>query len=234
MTDHPDDRPSGRREFLSQLAVAGLAVGTTACSTSGALNTQPAPASRAPGSPDVWDDTWTERVRNHESVVYDIADVGEGSTLSKAAMVMGDYKAARDYGDDRLTTVVVMRHLAVPMVFNDAMWDKYEIGKTLKVNDPTTGEPARRNPFVRVNASDEHKLIEPGESLSALHARGAILLGCNRALMARASAYAKKTSVPVADVQKELRANLVPGVILQPSGVYAVVRAQNAGAAFFR
>jgi hypothetical protein len=52
--------------------------------------------------------------------------------------------------------------------------------------------------------------------------------------MARASAYAKKTSVPVADVQKELRANLVPGVILQPSGVYAVVRAQNAGAAFFR
>ena len=104
-----------------------------------------------------------------------------------------------------------MRHLAVPMVFNDAMWDKYEIGKALKVNDPSTGEPARRNPFVTVNASDEHKLIEPGESLSALHARGAILLGCNRAAMARASAYAKKTGAPLADVQKELRANLVPG-----------------------
>lgn len=234
MTDHTDDRPRGRREFLSQLAVAGLAVGATACTTPGALNLQAAPTSRASGSSDAWDDTWTERVRNHESAVYDIQEIKESSTLSKAAMVMDDYKAARGYGDDRLTTVVVMRHLAVPMVFNDAMWDKYEIGNALKVNDPTTGAPARRNPFVMVNPSDEHKLIEPNESLSVLHGRGAILLGCNRALMARASAYAKKTGVPVADVQKELKANLVPGVILQPSGVYAVVRAQNAGAAFFR
>jgi len=234
MTDHPDDRPSGRREFLSQLAVAGLAVGTTACSMSGALNTQPAPASRAPGSPDVWDDTWTERVRNHESAVYDIPEVAGGGTLSKAAMVMDDYKAARGFGDDRLTTVIVMRHLAVPMAFNDAMWDKYEVGKALKVDDPATGEPARRKPFVTVNAGDQHNMIEPGDSLSALRARGAILLACSRALMARASAYAKKSGAPLAEVQNELTANLVPGVILQPSGVYAVVRAQNAGAAFFR
>jgi len=234
MTDHIDDRPSGRREFLSQLAVAGLAVGTTACSAPGAVNLQGGPAAHPTSAPDAWDDTWTERVRNHESVVHDIAEITQAATLSKASMVMDDYKAARDYGDDRFTTVIVMRHLAVPMVFNDAMWDKYEIGKALKVNDPTTGEPARRNPFLTVSASDEHKLIEPGDSLSALRGRGAILLGCNRAAMARANAYAKKTDTPVADVQKELRANLIPGVILQPSGVYAVVRAQNAGAAFFR
>ena len=234
MTDHTDDRPSGRREFLSQLAVAGFAVGTTACSTPGALNLQAAPTSRPPANPDAWDDTWTERVRNHESAVYDIPEVAGGGTLSKAAMVMDDYKAARGFGDDRLTTVIVMRHLAVPMAFNDAMWDKYEVGKALKVDDPATGEPARRNPFLTVNASDPHSMIEPGDSLSALRARGAILLACNRALMARAGAYAKKTGTPVADVQKELKANLVPGVILQPSGVYAVVRAQNAGAAFFR
>lgn len=234
MTDYTDDRPSGRREFLSQLAAAGIVVGATACSTPGAINLQATPANRPPGRQDAWDDSWTERVRNHESAVYDIADINESSTLSKAAMVIGDYKSARDYGEDRFTTVIVMRHLAVPMVFNDAMWDKYEIGKSLKVNDPTTGEPARRNPFVTVNASDQHKQIEPDESLSALRARGAILLGCNRAVMARANAYAKKTNTPVSDVQKELKAHLVTGVILQPSGVYAVVRAQNAGAAFFR
>jgi len=31
------------------------------------------------------------------------------------------------------------------------------------------------------------------------------------------------------DVQEEFRTGLVPGVILQPSGVYAVIRAQEAG-----
>lgn len=234
MTDHTDDRPSGRREFLSQLAIVGFAAGTAGCATPGPL-TLHAPAATPPtGGSDAWDDSWTERVRNHESVVFDLPEVDNGATLSRAAMVMANYKEARDYGDDRLTTVVVIRHLAVPMVLNDAMWDRYEVGKSLKIDDPGTGEPARRNPFLTVNAGDKHDLIEPGESLSALHARGVILLGCNRALMNRATQFAKKTGAPLADVQKELRANLVPGVILQPSGIYAVVRAQNAGAAFFR
>ena len=33
---------------------------------------------------------------------------------------------------------------------------------------------------------------------------------------------------------EELKANLVPGMILQPNGVYAVLRAQEAGCAFMR
>jgi hypothetical protein len=34
------------------------------------------------------------------------------------------------------------------------------------------------------------------------------------------------------EVRAELRANLVPGAILVPSGIYALIRAQNAGCAF--
>jgi hypothetical protein len=33
-------------------------------------------------------------------------------------------------------------------------------------------------------------------------------------------------------IYEELKANLVPGVILQPSGIYAVHRAQEAGCTF--
>jgi intracellular sulfur oxidation DsrE/DsrF family protein len=234
MTDHTDGRPSGRREFLSQLAVAGLVVSGTACVAPSAHALQTLPTPGGTGHSDTWDDSWTQRVRNHESVVFDIPEFEAGAQLSRAAMVMGNYKEALDYGDDRLTTVLVIRHAAIPLAFNDALWEKYEIGKAAKINDPATGEPARRNPFLRVNAGDKNNTIEPSESLIALHARGVILLGCNRAAMARAESYAKKTGVPVADVQQEIRTNLVPGVTLQPSGVYAVVRAQNAGAALFR
>jgi intracellular sulfur oxidation DsrE/DsrF family protein len=36
----------------------------------------------------------------------------------------------------------------------------------------------------------------------------------------------------VEEVQKDVRANLVPGAILVPSGIYALIRAQNAGCAY--
>jgi len=34
------------------------------------------------------------------------------------------------------------------------------------------------------------------------------------------------------EVRAEARANLIPGAILVPSGIYALIRAQNAGCAF--
>jgi hypothetical protein len=35
-------------------------------------------------------------------------------------------------------------------------------------------------------------------------------------------------------IYEELKANLVPGLILQPNGIYATMRAQEAGCAFMR
>jgi hypothetical protein len=35
-------------------------------------------------------------------------------------------------------------------------------------------------------------------------------------------------------VQSEVRAGLVPGAILMPTGVFALVRAQNAGCAYMK
>jgi intracellular sulfur oxidation DsrE/DsrF family protein len=43
---------------------------------------------------------------------------------------------------------------------------------------------------------------------------------------------AKATQQNVDEVVKDLKANLVAGAILVPSGIYALIRAQNAGCAF--
>ena len=43
---------------------------------------------------------------------------------------------------------------------------------------------------------------------------------------------ASTSGQPVDVVQKDLRANLIPGAILVPSGIYALIRAQNAGCAY--
>jgi intracellular sulfur oxidation DsrE/DsrF family protein len=49
-----------------------------------------------------------------------------------------------------------------------------------------------------------------------------------------ASVIAEKTKTEQHVIYEELKANLVPGVILQPTGVYAVHRAQEAGCTFIR
>ena len=85
-----------------------------------------------------------------------------------------------------------------------------------------------------VGAEDKYAMISPESTLPALRARGAVLLGCNMAAMGYASRLAERTKRDVGAVREEVRAGLVPGVLLMPSGVYATLRAQDAGCAFMR
>jgi hypothetical protein len=59
-----------------------------------------------------------------------------------------------------------------------------------------------------------------------------ISLVCNVSLGNMGRRFAEQTKRSVEEVQAELRANLVPGAIIVPSGIYALIRAQNAGCAF--
>jgi len=52
------------------------------------------------------------------------------------------------------------------------------------------------------------------------------------ALSNLASRTARKLQRDAEAVKAEWRENLIPGAILVPSGIYALIRAQNAGCAF--
>ena len=70
--------------------------------------------------------------------------------------------------------------------------------------------------------------------LETLMARGTIVLVCNVAAGNVGSALARATGKDVEEVRADVRRNLVPGAILVPTGVFALIRAQNAGCAFLR
>jgi hypothetical protein len=61
-----------------------------------------------------------------------------------------------------------------------------------------------------------------------------ISLVCNIAAMNVGYSLAQKSGRDVEEVRQEVKANLVPGAILVPSGIYALIRAQNAGCAFMQ
>lgn len=199
------------------------AAGIQGTSSGGAMRTAP------------FDDSWTRRVTaaKHKAV-FDSPGIEDGLALSHATFFMQGYKEQLGAGGDDVVPVVVMRHFGTVMAMNDKLWETYAIGERVKVKDPVTGKDALRNPFLHVSKDDKDPLVSPEASLEGLHASGAVLLVCNKAAMRYAGQMAQKFKRDVEEVRAEIRANLVPGALLQPSGIYATLRAQDAGCAFLK
>jgi hypothetical protein len=218
---------SDRRGFLGRLLG-----GTAALAFGGASGAAAAPALRAR---DPWDDSWVQRITGAHRQVFDAPDVAEGTALHMARVFMQGYKDVYGTTDADTSAVLVFRHKAIPVVLSDAAWDHYGLGKRLKLKDPTSGKTAKRNPFINVQPDDPYSLVWSDGGLDKLLARGAIVLACNLALGFFASTViAKVDKVDGDEAKRRAKAALLPGVVLQPSGIFAVARAEEAGCHYIR
>jgi hypothetical protein len=231
MSSHP------RRDFLAQIAA-------TAATAAVASYARPLAAEEPPTTaPDGgFDDTWAKRVSaaKHKAV-FDAPEFSDGLALTQAWIYKRGYEAALGDRGPSVVPIVVVRHAAASMAVDDALWAKYKIGALRKVDDPKTKAPAERNPWSRTPAGT----AQPADLVAILGAdvdptvegvirAGGIVLVCNLALGRVAGGIAKQVSGDQAAIHAELRAGLVPGVIVQPSGIYATARAQEVGAVFMR
>ncbi|MDQ6829896.1 MAG: hypothetical protein M3081_13635 [Gemmatimonadota bacterium] len=225
-----DDSIRGdRREFLGRLGVAAAA---TAAAGAG-LAPRDATAAIDPRHNSPWDMSWVDKLTGVPyKVAFDANNIADGLAPNLAADFMTQYHEVYNTRDDQTRAVIVMRQLGVQMAFGDALWDKYAIGEDVKVSDPATKAPAKRNVFWR-EAAGSNATPDPS-MLDSLHARGAIFLACNRAAMNWSRRMAEKNHRSVEEVQAEVRAGLIPGALLMPSGIFAMIRAQNAGCAYMR
>jgi len=223
---------SDRRDFLRQLTLATAAVGGGAIvSPLGAEELNRA-ADRFGAPSAAWDMSWVDQVQRAQyRAVFDSPTLSDGAALDLAAGIQDNFKEV--YGsDDGVRMVIVMRQLGQVMGFNDDLWNRYAIGEDRKVNDPLTKQPARRNPYLKAMPGEPDWAA--GSKLETLHARGAIFLVCNRASMNFAAGAAERTKKDVEQVRNDVRNGLVPGATLMPTGVFALVRAQNAGCAYMK
>lgn len=228
---------------MSAIVLAGTAcVAPATAGQGGATAPTPntgTPPTPAPATPVHWDDSWFSRLTAKHKAVFDSPQFEDGLVLSNAAGYIRGMRDAVAAGETDVQAVVVMRHAAIPMVLNDAMWAKYEIGKDRKVKDFSTDKWATRNPFSApapssTAAARPASSTRPQANLTWLAANGHVLLGCDLATRGYAGQLAEKTKADSRAIYEELKANLVPGVILQPTGVYAVHRAQEAGCSYIR
>jgi len=223
---------SDRRQFLRQLSIATAAIsgGAIVAPLDAEELSHGADVVSAPGA--AWDMSWTEQVQRAQyKAVFDSTNLNDGAALDLAAGIQGDFKDV--YGSyDVVRMVIIMRQLGQVMAFNDDLWNRYAIGEERKVNDPLTKQPALRNPWARPMPGEPDWAV--ASKLDTMRARGAIFLVCNRASMNWARSAAERTKTDLEKVQNDVRNGLVPGAVLMPTGVFALVRAQNAGCAYMK
>jgi hypothetical protein len=242
MSPSPDnDSSTPRRQFLSELAVGAAALAAAACApaATAATSQAPAPATPAPAQaapmptipPIKWDASWMERITAKHKAVFDSPEIEEGTALYHAMSYLGSVKDVFGTGDSDASVVVVLRHRAVPLLYNDAMWAKYDIGTSSKTLDEKTKKPVTRNVYYeKVDAEGKPVTSDrPAPLIKSLTARGVIFIGCDLATRGFSYRLAQKTKQQQKDVYEEIRNNLVPGATLMPTGVFGMLLAQEAG-----
>lgn len=220
-----------RRRFLGWLGASTVlaALGSRAIAQS-ARRDSTASSSRAPTS-DKWDLSWVDKLHGDARSVFDIPAPEEGDGVWRAQRWREDYAKLYGVKQSELGAVLVIRHKAIPLIMDNEYWSRFEVGKKLEIKDPRTGKWIERNPVSRAggSASTGHEQY----TIESILATGGIVLACNMAFQGLVvPAYQTRDKLSAEAAEARAREHVLPGVILQPSGIFATLRAQQAGCAY--
>ncbi len=218
---------TNRREFLGHAAGATL-FGVMPLALS------PTAVASAPPLGDEWDVTWANRLTGKHKAVFDCAEVESGYGVWRASIWAHQYQDVLGVKPNDLSTVVILRHNGIVLAMQQAFWDKYKIGETKKITHPVTLQPTDRNPALLSSSRGEAPASYDAFALDKFVARGGIALACNLALQDCIDLIRTKDGVTPEEARKQAIAAMVPWVILQPSGVFAAVKAQEVGCSYVR
>jgi hypothetical protein len=182
---------------------------------------------------DEWNLTWPTKLSGKYKAVFDCADPESGYGVWRAASWARHATTVLNAAPAMVTPAIVLRHNAIILAMQQSFWDKYNIGETKKVTHPLTLEPTKKNPVL---LDEKDGLPEPF-NMAGLHkqlAHGVVVLACNLALQDCVDLIKNTDKVSDDEARKRAIAYLIPGVILQPSGVFAAIMAQEAGAAYVK
>ncbi|MGH7593295.1 MAG: hypothetical protein ACRELE_05525 [Gemmatimonadales bacterium] len=214
-----------RRDFLSWLGAGGvLAAGGVPRLTVTGSDRHQQPVS------DKWDMSWCDRVNGKVRAVFDSPSVAEGDAMFRAQVWRDEHNEVYGTPNGDTTAVIVFRHEAIPLVMNDAFWARFNLGKELKLKDAKGKKWTAINPIASAPPGTPDRFVS--YNIPAFIASGGIVLACNFAFGEMVGRFKEADKLSSADARTRALEHLIPGVILQPSGVFAALRAQQAGCSY--
>lgn len=212
-----------RRGFLGGAASAALGLALTP--RIGAALSMPAAGPRGA------DDEWLDRLTGTHRMLFDMPELSGGLPPLHMLNYLNTYNTAYQVPDTDINVVGTFYGGTTLLAVNDAMWAKYRLGEIAGANDPA-GSPWTRNPWRTVVHAAGMEVAAAG--IEALQRRGVLFLACNNALNFFVNVIAEARGADRAVVDGEIRANLLPGVIVVPAMVIAIEKAQGRGVAYRR
>ena len=201
---------------------------------------------RASGEQAGASDAWLKEVPGKSRCFFDCPQHMNGFGLVHILNYLAAYPAGQAGVASSFYSVGPASSIALG--FNDAMWAKYGLGEILGLKD-ASGKPYTRNVFFSPTKADGHLLAQRtqipasipvlgdalvGSSIPSLQKMGTKFILCNNALGLWTLELEARGKGTAAALDKELRANLVPGVTIVPAMVQAIEQAQAAGMSYNR
>ena len=231
---------TGRRRFLGGMfgtvAAAGLPI---------------AAATRVAAAEPSDHDAWIKEVKGEHRCLFDFPRHNNGMPQLHILNYINTYNTAYKTTPGQVGAVgtfySVGTQSSIPLAFNDSIWAKYQLGAYLNLKD-AAGTPYTRNVFNQPTPKDLHLLLKaadlptlnqiadvvPAIGIESLQKMGTKFLLCNNALGLWCLELEARGKGKAADIDQELRANLLPGVTIVPAMVIAIDRAQEAGIKYNR
>jgi hypothetical protein len=180
--------------------------------------------------PVVWDTSWMQRVKGKHRAMFDVPLVELGYPILRSGIWVEQVQEVFKVPASEISTVIVIRHDAIPLLMNHEYWSSYNAGEQFKVKDED-GAPLTFNPVLTAPAGKQGS-GPPRLALDKQIERGAIVLGCNLAFGDVIEGIQRKDKVSVSEARTIAMKHVIPGAIMQPSGIFANVAAQQTGCLF--
>jgi intracellular sulfur oxidation DsrE/DsrF family protein len=227
-----------RRNFLGRM------FGAAAAASLSIVGTRAAAAESAP-------DSWIEEVKGTHRCLFDFPQHKNGFPLLHILNYLNTYSTAYKTTAGQVGAVGTLysagAQASIPLAFNDSIWAKYELGAYTGLKD-AAGKPYTRNVFNKPTPQDLHLLMNaidspqipaladavPGIGIESLQKMGAKFILCNNALGIWCLELEARGKGKAQEIDKDLRANILPGVTIVPAMVIAIDKAQEAGIKYNR
>jgi len=229
---------TARRSFLGRI-LGAAAVGLPFAGTGAVAAQVSAP------------DDWMKEVKGTHRCLFDFPQHKNGMPLLHILNYLNTYKEAYKAGPGQAAAVgtfySIGNQASISMGFNDATWAKYKLGEYTGLKD-AAGKPYTRNVFHRPTKDDLHIVMQatqtppiaafgeamPGLGIESLQKMGTKFLLCANALGGWCLELEARGKGKATEIEKDLRANLLPGVTIVPAMVIAIEQGQAAGIRYNR
>ena len=206
---------------------------------------------RLASAQDAGADDWIKEVKGTHRCLFDFPQHKNGFPLLHILNYINTYATAYKTTPGQVGAVGTFYgagpQASIALGFNDSIWAKYELGAYTGLKD-ASGKPYTRNLFHRPTQKELHLLMAaidspmipaladavPALGIESLQKMGTKFVLCNNALGIWCLELEARGKGKAADLDKELRANLLPGVTIVPAMVIAIDRAQEAGIKYNR